>query len=103
MCRCYYARQRRRVRAPAGLWLIAATACAQMQQVPGITAAAGNGTAGYAGDSGLATSAKLSSPAGVAFDSAGNWYIADYNNCRIRKVAIATGPFDGRRQRNLRL
>ena len=75
----------------AGLWLIAATACAQMQLVPGITAVAGNGTAGYSGDSGLATSAKLNSPAGVAFDSAGNWYIADYTNCRIRKVAIATG------------
>jgi sugar lactone lactonase YvrE len=77
--------------AVAGLWLIAvAAACAQMQLVPGITAVAGTGAAGYSGDNGLASSAKLDSPADVAFDSAGNWYIADYTNCRIRKVTIAT-------------
>ena len=76
----------------AGLWLIAvAAACAQMQSVPEIIAVAGTGTAGYSGDSGLATSAKLSSPGDVAFDSAGNMYIADYGNCRIREVTIATG------------
>ena len=76
----------------AGFWLIAVTpACAQMQLLPGIIAVAGTGTAGYSGNNGLATSAKLNSPADVAFDSAGNWYIADYTNCRIRKVAIATG------------
>src|ERR1700733_2883779 len=75
----------------AGLWLIAVAACAQMQLVPGITAGAGTGTAGYSGDNGLATSANLDSPGDVAFDSAGNWYIADYTNCRIRKVTIATG------------
>jgi len=61
-----------------------------MQLVPGISAVAGTGTAGYSGDNGLATSAKLNSPGDVAFDSAGNWYIADYTNCRIRKVTVAT-------------
>jgi hypothetical protein len=76
----------------AGLLLMAATAArAQMQLVPEIMSVAGNGTGGYAGDSGLATSAELHSPSDVAFDSAGNWYIADFINCRIRKVTVATG------------
>jgi len=47
---------------------------------------AGNGIAGYSGDGGPATSASLSGPAALAFDSAGNLYIADYNNSVIRKV-----------------
>jgi sugar lactone lactonase YvrE len=48
---------------------------------------AGNGTAGYSGDNGPATSAEVSDPFGVAADSAGNVYIADYGNNRIRKVS----------------
>jgi sugar lactone lactonase YvrE len=51
-----------------------------------ITTVAGNGTGGYSGDNGPATSASLSSPLGVALDSSGNIYIADYGNSRIRKV-----------------
>jgi sugar lactone lactonase YvrE len=51
-----------------------------------ITTVAGNGTPGYSGDGGPATSARLSLPSGVAFDSAGNMYIADRNNHRIREV-----------------
>jgi sugar lactone lactonase YvrE len=75
-----------------GLLLTVATAVnAQMTVVPTITSAAGNLIAGYSGDSGLATNSELNSPADVAFDSAGNWYIADYINCRIREVTIATG------------
>jgi uncharacterized protein (TIGR03437 family) len=46
-----------------------------------------NGKAGYAGDGGLATSALLNAPAGVAVASDGTLYICDYNNQRIRKVA----------------
>ena len=42
-----------------------------------ITTVAGNGTAGYTGDDGAATSASLYYPAGVTVDSAGNLYIAD--------------------------
>ena len=51
-----------------------------------ITTVAGNGTAGYGGDGGPATSAQLS-PSDVAVDSAGNLFMADYLNNRIRKVS----------------
>jgi sugar lactone lactonase YvrE len=56
-----------------------------------IATVAGGGTAGYAGDGGPATSAKLEQPDAVAVDGAGNLYIADTNNFVIRKVAAATG------------
>jgi sugar lactone lactonase YvrE len=54
-----------------------------------ITTVAGNGTAGFSGDGGPATTAELDmgSIAGVALDSAGGLYIADLNNHRIRKVS----------------
>jgi sugar lactone lactonase YvrE len=51
-----------------------------------ITTVAGNGNAGFSGDGGPATSARLYSPNDVVVDAAGNLYIADYNNNRIRKV-----------------
>lgn len=51
-----------------------------------IYAFAGNGTVGYSGDGGKAINAELSSPAGLASDSAGNIYIADYGNSTVRKV-----------------
>lgn len=51
-----------------------------------ITTVAGNGTEGFHGDGGPATEASLSSPHGVAADSAGNLYIADVKNHRIRKI-----------------
>jgi len=56
-----------------------------------ISRVAGNGTAGFSGDSGLAISAELSTPAGVAVDTSGNIYIGDYRNERIRKVTASTG------------
>jgi sugar lactone lactonase YvrE len=52
-----------------------------------ITTVAGNGTKGFSGDNGPATSAQLSLPYSVAVDSGGNLYIADYINARIRKVS----------------
>ena len=52
---------------------------------------AGTGSYGYSGDGGLATSALLSYPRGVAIDASGNIYIADTNNRRIRMVTKSTG------------
>jgi uncharacterized protein (TIGR03437 family) len=63
-----------------------------------ITTVAGNGGQGYGGDNGPPTSAELYQPMGVAVDSAGNLYIADTVNCRIRKVSngiITTVAGDG--------
>jgi sugar lactone lactonase YvrE len=56
-----------------------------------ITTVAGNGVQGFSGDGGLATSAELDSPAGLALDSAGDLYIADSHNHRIREVSSPTG------------
>jgi hypothetical protein len=52
-----------------------------------ITTIAGTGLEGYGGDNGVATSAYLDTPMGVAVDSSGNLYIADSHNQRIRKVS----------------
>ncbi len=51
-----------------------------------ITTVAGSGIAGYSGDGGLASLAKLNKPSGLAIDSMGNLFIADWNNNCIRKV-----------------
>ena len=51
-----------------------------------ITTVAGNGTRGFSGDGGPATSAQIYAPWGVAVDKTGNVYIADYQNGRVRKV-----------------
>ena len=51
----------------------------------------GNGTQGYAGDNGLATSAELYWPESLVVDSSGNIYILDQGNSVIRKVAASTG------------
>jgi uncharacterized protein (TIGR03437 family) len=58
-----------------------------------ISTVAGNGTAGFSGDNGPATSAELNLqqssllPAGVAVDASGNLFIADSGNQRVRKVS----------------
>jgi trimeric autotransporter adhesin len=54
-----------------------------------INTIAGTGKEGYSGDGGGATEAKLKAPMDVAIDSAGNLYIADAGNRRIRKVTTA--------------
>ena len=52
---------------------------------------AGDGTAGFAGDSGPAVAARLNAPYSVAMDGTGRLYIADCNNHRIRRVDFTTG------------
>jgi trimeric autotransporter adhesin len=56
-----------------------------------ISTVAGDGTGGYKGDGGLATSARFELPYGIALDASGNIYITDYNNHRIRLVTKSTG------------
>ncbi len=51
-----------------------------------ISIVAGNGMSTFAGDGGLAIGASLSYPSGLAFDSSGNFYIADLYSSKIRKV-----------------
>jgi uncharacterized protein (TIGR03437 family) len=54
-----------------------------------ITLVAGTGLQGFSGDGGTATQAQLDGPAGLAVDTAGNLFIADSANGRIRKVTAA--------------
>jgi uncharacterized protein (TIGR03437 family) len=67
-----------------------------------ITTVAGNGASGFSGDGGLATTATLNNPAGVAVDSSGNLFIADAGNSRIRKLSpsgvMSTVAGNGNRQ-----
>jgi len=51
-----------------------------------LTTIAGNGTAGFTGDGAAATSAEMNFPTGLALDSGGNLYIADFQNLRVRKI-----------------
>jgi trimeric autotransporter adhesin len=82
----------------ASVFVCASLACGQGI----IMTVAGNGTAGFSGDGGTATSAQLNfttstatgtleaataNPKGVAVDTAGNVYFADFGNERIRKVS----------------
>lgn len=59
-----------------------------------ISTFAGIGTAGFSGDGGTALLAQLNNPMGIAGDNSGNLFVADYDNNRIRKIAInATANF----------
>ena len=76
----------------ATVYLYGVGAAPQIGFVSGLIATvAGNGTAGYSGDSGPAPAAEMNFTNGTAFDPAGNLYIADFNNNVIRGVAENTG------------
>src|SRR5690606_11872569 len=53
-----------------------------------ISTVAGTGNGGFSGDGGAATDAELSFPRAVALDGAGNLYIADMGNHRVRMVDV---------------
>jgi sugar lactone lactonase YvrE len=75
------------VDANGNLYFSDSSNCVVREIVGGVVeTAAGNGTCGFAGDGGPATSASLNFPQGMAMDSSGNLYIADLNNSVIRRV-----------------
>ena len=71
--------------------LLLVTAGSGRAQFGIINTVAGNGTGTFAGDGGAATTASLNSPVGIWVDVAGDLYIADQANNRIRKVTTSTG------------
>jgi sugar lactone lactonase YvrE len=71
---------------PAGLAVF--VLCAVLAQAQGvITTIAGAGGSGFAGDGGQAREAVFSSPRGIVVDSAGDVFVADTGNNRVRKIA----------------
>ncbi|HEY5330750.1 MAG TPA: Ig-like domain repeat protein [Acidobacteriaceae bacterium] len=59
-----------------------------------ISTVAGTGSRSFGGDGSAATAAELNAPAAIVFDPAGNLYIADSANNRVRKVNAITGIID---------
>jgi len=79
----------------AGNILIADTSNNRIRRVNSVTGfistIAGNGTAGFGGDGGLASAAVLNTPQGLALDATGNLFFVDTGNYRIRRVDAKTG------------
>ena len=66
-------------------------ACCLNTNEQNISTIAGTGSAGYSGDGGAATAAKINAPVRVTLDNAGNLYITDRGNNSIRKIHLSTG------------
>ena len=81
-----------RIRVVAG---VTGTFYGQQMTTGNIYTVAGTGTAGYTGDGGPATSARLRAPVSVTMDANGNLVIADSGNNVIRVVAGQDGTFYG--------
>jgi trimeric autotransporter adhesin len=78
--------------APGGVVYIADTNNQRIRQVSSgiISTVAGNGTPGFSGDGGAATSAGVAYPSGLVVDAGGNLYISDTGNQRVRKLSGGT-------------
>ncbi len=77
---------------PAGNLYIADAANHRVRKITPagvISTVAGNGHPGFSGDNGPATAAQLNQPYDVALDAAGNLYIADYGNQRVRAIGTS--------------
>src|SRR5260370_1764422 len=75
--------------APGGVYFSSGNSVFKLDGSGILTLIAGNARAGFSGDRGPAVNAQLNSPQGVAVDSAGNVYIADSLNNRVRMVSAA--------------
>ena len=75
--------------------VVTGTYFGQSMTADDIYAVAGTGTSGYSGNGAAATSAKLNSASGVAFDSSGDLVIADTNNHVVRLVPKTSGTYYG--------
>jgi len=81
--------------AATGDLLIAETGANLIRRVSvsgALTVAAGTGVAGFSGDGGLATAAKLNAPQDLAIDANGTVWIADSGNNRVRNLTGVTAP-----------
>ncbi len=56
-----------------------------------ISTIAGTGEGSYSGDGGVATSATIYAPGGIAIDSSNNVYFNEFGNSRMRKITVSTG------------
>ena len=78
---------------PAGQLVVVDTGRNRIRHVVegSIATFVGTGVAGFAGDGSAATAAQLNTPSDATYDSAGNLFIADTGNNRIRRVDAITG------------